>query len=364
MGSWKSLLRTLVIIQLVMSCLESAAISNDEATKLAYGIRQLRENAFNCEATFEIDLETNNEKSSQKWRHWIARDGSISRTNLTRTYSTDFGERSESRWEYVTKQFCFTHAVTQTSDSGKEPKTIYIAQVSPYEDQKRLRIYAVDYIFGFFSLRDVFWDEILTDTNTKISIRNQAPDAKTLVATLPGTGEFEFTYEMTGDNVTLFEVAFQAAPNDLKDDKWLSAFQFRMNEFRYRDFEGKPLIEAYRLKINQTSRNPDGSAGSVATIDKNVRLISFERLRETLGDRISFPGVDLPDGTKVRVWNDPNVPHELRSGMIVRVLPESSVIATKDAPFRKPEPSSSWWYVSLGVALLALVAVFVYRRWG
>jgi hypothetical protein len=364
MSNWISLLRSIVIIHFAAFCPAAVALQQDDPAKLAYGIRQLREHSFNCEAAFEIYLETNGEKSSQEWRHWINRDGSVSRTHLTRTYSTNFGERHESRWEYVTKQLCFTHAVTQTSDSGKEPKTIYIAQASPYEDQKRLRIYAVDYLFGFLSLRDIFWDEVLTDTNSKISIRNQAPDAKTLVATLPGTGEFEFTFNLKGDNVTLFEVAFKAAPDDLKDEKWLSAFQFKMNEFRYRDFEGKPLIEGYRLKINQTSRNPDGSAGSAATIDKNVRLVSFERLKEPLTDRISFPGVDLPDGTRVRVLNDPNVPHELRSGMIVRVLPESSVIATKDARFRQPEASSSWWYLTLGFALLALVAVFVYRRWG
>lgn len=364
MGCWNSVIRSLVLIHLVVTCPVAKAFRDDEATKLADGIRQLRENAFNCEAEFEIGLETNGEKSSQKWKHWVGGDGSVSRTNLTRTYSSGFGLRHESRWEYVTKQFCFTLTVTQNSDSGEDPESKYLAQASPYDDQKRLRLYAVDHIFGFFSLRDVFWDEVLIAENTKISIRDKATDAKTLVATLPGTGEFEFTYDSTVDNILLSEVAFKASPDDLKDDKWFSAYQFRMDDIRFREFEGKPLIEGYRLQIDQTAKNPDGSPGRTATIEKKVRLVSFERLNETLTERISFPGVDLPDGTKVRVMNDPNIPHELRSGMIVRVLPESSVIATKDARFRPPESSSSWWYVTLGIALLALVTVFVLRRWG
>lgn len=360
--------KSVLVLFLVSNSIASSSVAKGiqpvAAEKLATSIRDLREHAFNCAAEYEISLENNGKKSSQSWKHWINDDASISRTNLDRVYSTAYGDRHDCRWGYVTKQFSFAAVTVRKSESDEAPSTSYSAQRTPFDNQKRLHFVAVDEAFGFLPLWDVYWDEVLTNKSTRFAIRNPNADTRTLVATLAGTGEFEFTYDSTGDTISLSEVAFKATPEDLKNHKWFSAFQFRMDDIRYREFEGKPLIEGYRLQIDQTARNPDGSPGRVATIEKKIRLISFERLKEKLGERISFPGVDLPDGTKVRVLNDPNVPHELRSGMIVRVLPESSVIATKDARFRQPESSSSWWYVTLGIALLALVSLLVYRRWG
>lgn len=342
----------------------AAVFRSEEATRLANAIRDLRKHSFDCLAQFEVDLETNGKRFNQEWNHWINEDASIFRSRMDFEYTNAYGNHHDCSWEYITDEFRFSAVTVKSNASAEEPKTNYSTQRVPFDNQKRQYLPPVDEAFGFLPLWDVYWDEVLTNKNTRIVVRNENSEATTIVATLAGTGEFEFTFDATSEFMPLSVVTFRAAPDDLKDHKWFSAFQFRMDDIRYRQFEERPLIEGYRLLIEQTSKNPDGTTGRIATIEKKIQLKHFERLRETLGKRISFPGVDLPDGTRVRVLNDPNVPHELRSGMIVRVLPESSVIATKDARFRQPESSSSWWYVSLGVALLALVAVFVYRRWG
>jgi len=287
---------------------------------------------------------------------WTGKDGVNVRSQSTEGYAITSGKiRLQEGWFYRTSDFVF--AIQSSWLEGEEDQ-----KTQTYNGMTNSRLMHTPY--SLFGVRDfssgITWYEMLRDSESDVEIDEVSVSGHTKVlVNTSGYGKFEFEFDTQSETPRLVSVFCRKSPTDFyESDRYYDSFEYLIEDIQYREFEGKQLISGmtYTLKTEPKGSNSTSERSYAFT------MLDVQPFSERLKNRISFPDIDIEDGTSVRIHDDAGVPYEYRSGMIVRVVDGDAIITEGEARFRKPKSTSAFWIIGLVTLLVVFGLILIKRR--
>jgi hypothetical protein len=102
--------------------------------------------------------------------------------------------------------------------------------------------------------------------------------------------------------------------------------------------------------------------GDGASATGGIRVVRNEATTVSLGKRVQFDRLQVPDETSVLVYGDEAIRYEFRSGEVVKIGDADAVAAAESARFLNPHPVWSRRNVILGSILIVATVVLVFYR--
>ena len=287
------------------------------------------------------------------------REGKYVRSRSTMRYMTPHGFRLQGGWKYKTPQSIFFYSsVAYPNNPELVPKHAYSAWLESKRPAPRPNeaFRLVEFMYGLDYISGLYWFELLELPDSKTSVSASGGEAELCVDN-PRHGVFRFLFE----NGRLSQVHCSKTSEQIDQSKYkFVAYSCSLTSINYTSLGQRSLIESYEQELT-TTREVDEQK-TERTVAHSIRRVSVSQLNKRLSSRIVFEGVEIPDGTPVRVSNDKGIPYQLRDGLLVRVVEKSPVTETEDVQLRSRRGMGAWPYWIGGCVLLSALSCLIYWR--
>ena len=148
----------------------------------------------------------------------------------------------------------------------------------------------------------------------------------------------------------LGQVSSFGADGDLKD---CVGHRLEYKNFVFEAGDDHQLIKSIDVEFGDENRGQTWSPqiAKITVLDRAPSKIE-------IGSTIRFSDYEIPNGTPVKVFDDPKIPYEFFDGRIVRVVSADSIISNESARFEEGNfRGSTWLYGAVTVLLVVIASV-------
>ena len=339
-----------------VSCLGNSSDLDEARSYLSEYSKNKFGNWFRYSKEFEPQ-----ESTILKGEFWIGYSGNRYRNIVEMSYLTRSGKKRTQKTRVYRSDLLFVY--NESKLANRKPTISYVARNEIDDLPKDYGVLSV--VLGYDPIGACFWYESIEKQKDKVEFTEDS-DSINLLLDTDSSGRLDFAFKKKANGLQLTRVEITRDSGDLVrlpsgelcrlgEGRLANQIRFTQLLTNFEFKEDDPII-VRSVDVKQVSKDDKGNA---TTNTHRIIVHQIKPITKQLEKEISFPGIEIPNGTLVEMRNDEKIPYQYRDGRVVKQAGNLTEIADLQTEFEKPKGSSLGFYLVIcGVGFIVAAIGF------